>query len=223
MRAEAQVPSSRRSSAEATAAPVTEAAVVETPITEAPVAEAPVVEPAVMEETPAEALTTTPSLPASMETGGAGDGPSWAEQAEEVEEELFQHSRLAKHPRSLSRRWEPTSRLPFPLQDHAGRFTSIMRLYEHATAQPATSHNTAGRVIRCLHPELLPHQATSLGNQVACMIAEYHLTVSARQLSLCPILPPEAAPLLPAIKHYVPGVSFEGTWDVRVMDHAVSL
>ena len=29
--------------------------------------------------------------------------------------------------------------------------------------------------------------------------------------------------MLPAIKHYVPGVSFEGTRDVRVMDHAVCL
>ena len=142
---------------------------------------------------------------------------------EEVKEEPFQHSRLAKHPRSLSRRWEPTSRLSFPLQDHAGRFASITRLYEHATAQPTASHNTAGRAIRHLHPELLPHQATSLGNQVACMIAEYHLTASARQSSLHLILPPEAAPLLSAIKSYVPGVSFEGTRDVRVMDHAVAL
>ena len=154
MRAETQVPSSRRPSAEATVAPVTEA----------PVAEAPVVEPAIMEEMPAEAPTATPSLPAPMETGGVGDGPSWAEQVEEVEEEPFQHSRLAKHPRSLSRRWEPTSQLPFPLQDHAGRFASITRLYEHATAQPATSHNVVGWAIKHLHPELLPHQATSLGN-----------------------------------------------------------
>ena len=46
---------------------------------------------------------------------------------------------------------------------------------------------------------------------------------SACQSSLCPILLPEVAPLLPAIKNYVPGVSFEGTWDVRVMDHAVAL
>ena len=29
--------------------------------------------------------------------------------------------------------------------------------------------------------------------------------------------------MLPPIKNYVPGVSFEGTWDVRVMDHAVAL
>ena len=55
------------------------------------------------------------------------------------------------------------------------------------------------------------------------MIAEYHLTASARQLSLRPVLPHEVAPLLPPIKNYVPGVSFEGTRDVRVMDHAVAL
>ena len=55
------------------------------------------------------------------------------------------------------------------------------------------------------------------------MIAEYHLTASARQSSLRPIIPHEAAPLLPPLKNYVPGVSFEGTWDVRVMDHAVAL
>ena len=223
MRAEAQVPGPRRPSAEATAAPVTKAAIVETPIAEAPVAEAPAVESAVMEETPAEAPTTTPSLPAPMETVGGGDGPSWAEQVEEVEGEPFQHSRPAKCPRSLSRRWEPASRLPFPLQNYAGRFASVMRLYKHAATQPATSHNAAGQAIRHLHPELLPHQATSLENQVACMIAKYHLMVSAHQSSLCLILPPEAAPLLSAIKNYVPGVSFEGTRDVRVMDHAVAL
>ena len=55
------------------------------------------------------------------------------------------------------------------------------------------------------------------------MIAEYHLTASAHQSSLCPILLHEVAPLLPPIKNYVPGVSFEGTWDMRVMDHAVAL
>ena len=114
-------------------------------------------------------------------------------------------------------------RLPFPLQDHEGRFASVTRLYEHAATQPAAPHNMAGWAIRHLHPDLLPQQATSLGNQVACMIAEYHLTVNTCQSSLHPILPPGAAPLLPPIKNYVLGVSFEGTWDVRVMDHAVAL
>ena len=74
-----------------------------------------------------------------------------------------------------------------------------------------------------LHPDLLPQKATHLGNQVACMLAEYHLTVSTRQSSLCPIILHEAAPLLPPLKNYVPGVSFEGTWNVRVMDHAMAL
>ena len=213
MRSDTQVPSSSRPSAGATVVPVAE-----TPIAEAPVAEA-----AIMEETPAEAPIALPSPPAPMETGGVGDGPSWAEQVEAGEEEQFQRSRPAKCPRSQSRRREPTSRLPFPLQDHEGRFASISHLYEHVAAQPATPHNVAGRAIRHLHPNLLPQKATSLGNQVACMITEYHLTASTHQSSLCPILPHEAAPLLTPIKNYVPGVSFEGTWDVRVMDHAVAL
>ena len=193
----------------------------ETPITEASEEETDVMEtPA---ETPgAEALIAPSTLPAPMETGGAGDGSSWAEQMEAREEE-FQRSRPAKCPRSQSRRRKSTPRLPFPLQDHEGRFASIARLYQHTATQPATPHNVAGQAIRHLHPDLLPHEATSLGNQVACMIAEYHLTASARQSSLRPILPHEAAPLLPPIKIYVPGVSFEGTRDVRVMDHAVAL
>ena len=206
MRYDTQVPSSSRP-----------------PVTETPIAEAPVAEAAIMEETPAEAPIAPPSPPAPMETGGAGDGPSWAKQVEAGEEELFQRSRPAKHPSSQSRRCEPTSQLPFPLQDHEGRFTSVTWLYEHAAAQPAAPHNVAGRAIRHLHPDLLPQKATSLGNQVACMIAEYHLTASAHQSSLHPILLHEAAPLLPPIKNYVPGVSFEGTRDVRVMDHAVAL
>ena len=74
-----------------------------------------------------------------------------------------------------------------------------------------------------LHPDLLPQKATHLGNQVACMIAEYHLTASAHQSSLHLIILHEAAPLLPPLKNYVPGVSFEGTQDVRVMDHGVAL
>ena len=56
------------------------------------------------------------------------------------------------------------------------------------------------------------------------MITEYHLTSSARgPSSLSPILPVDAAALLPPIKSYVPGVTFEGTRDVRVMDRARTL
>ena len=146
-----------------------EAAVAETPIMEAPV-----------EETlGAEAPVAPSSPPAPMETGGAGDGQSWAEQVEAGEEEPFQRSRPAKCPHSQSRRHEPKPWLPFPLQDSEGRFASITQLYEHAAAQPAAPHNVAGQAIMHLHPDLLPQKAMCLGNQVACMIAEYHLTASA--------------------------------------------
>ena len=174
-----QTPSSSEPSAGATAVPVAE-----TPMAEALVAEAAVVETSIMEapaeETPGvEAPVAPSSLPAPMETGGAGDGQSWAERVEAGEEEAFQRSRTAKRPHYQSRRHEPTSRLPFPLQDSEGRFASISQLYEHAAAQPATPHNVASQAILHLHPNLLPQKATCLGNQVACMIVEFHLTASA--------------------------------------------
>ena len=75
-----------------------------------------------------------------------------------------------------------------------------------------------------LHPDMLPRKATCLRNQVACMIAKYHLTGSTQGLSsLHPIIPQEAALLLAPLKKYVPGVAFKGTRDVRVVDHAMAL
>ena len=226
MKSNAQIPSSSRPSAGAMVAPITETPVVETP--EAPVAEAAVAETPVMEapaeETPgAEAPVAPSSTPAPMETGGVGDSQSWVEQMEASNGESFQRSRPAKRAHSKSRRREQKPQLPFPLQDSEGRLASISQLYEHAEAQPVAQHNVAGWAIMHLHPDLLLQKATCLGNQVACMIAEYHLTASARQLSLCPIIPQEAAPLLPPLKSYLPGVAFEGTWDVRVVDHAMAL
>ena len=150
-------------------APVAEAAVVETPIVEVPAEEA----------QGAEAPVAPSSTPAPMKTGGVGDGQSWAEQMEAGEEEAFQRSRPAKHARSQSRRCEPKPWLPFPLQDSEGRLASVSQLYEHAAMQPAAPHNVAGQAIMHLHPDLLPQKATCLGNQVVCMIAEYHLTMSA--------------------------------------------
>ena len=114
--------------------------------------------------------------------------------------------------------------LPFPLQDSEGRLVSISQLYKHAGEQPATRHNVAGQGIMHLHLEMLPRNATCLGNQVVCMIAEYHLTGSAQgPSSLSPLLPEAATTLLPPIKDYVPSVTFEGTRDVRVLDHARTL
>ena len=213
MKAYAQTTSSSESNAGATAAPAMEAPVMETPVTETLVMEAPV------SETPARSDTTAP-----METGGAGDGQSWAERVEAGADEGFQRARSAKCPRSQSRRCKPRTPLPFPLQYSEGRLASISQLYEHAAEQPVAHHNVAGRGIMHLHPEMLPQKARCLGNQVTCMIAEYHLTSSARgPSSLSPIIPQEAAALLPLLKNYVPGVVFEGTRDVRVVDHARTL
>ena len=129
-----------------------------------------------------------------------------------------------KRHRSQSRRREQRWTLPFPLQDSEGRLASISQLYQHAGEQPATSHNVAARGIMHLHLEMLPRKATCLGNQVICMIAEYHLTGSAQGLlSLSPLLLEVATILLPPIKDYVPSVTFEGTRDVRVLDHARTL
>ena len=188
MKAEATATSSSKPSAGAMAAPVAETPVMETPVVEAPVAETPVTETPVV-ETPAAPSDT----PAPMETGRAGDGQSWAKRIEAGIDEEFQQDRPAKHHRSQSRRREQRPMLPFPLQDSEGRLASVSQLYEHVGEQPATRHNVAGRGIMHLHPDVLPGKATCLRNQVACMIAEYHLTGSARgPSSLSPILLAEA-------------------------------
>ena len=105
-----------------------------------------------------------------------------------------------------------------------GRLTSIARLYEHVEEPPPPWDDVAGRGIRHLHPEILPQDMRCLGNQVVCMIAEYHLTSSARVSSTLSLVLPEAAKLLlPALKNYVSNVSFKGTWDMRLLDHAKAL
>ena len=105
-----------------------------------------------------------------------------------------------------------------------GRLASIMRLYKHAGEQPPPHDDVAGQGIMHLHPQTPPQEARRLGNQVVCMIAEYHLTSSTWVSStLCPVLPEAAKPLLSAIKSYLPGISFEGTQDVRVLDRAKTL
>ena len=213
-RAETLAAGSSEPSAGATVAPVQETPAEEPPVTEPPIMETPV----------AEAPAAHSDTPAPMETGGAGDGQSWAEQVEAGIEAEFQQDRPTKHCRSLSRKREVRPMLPFPLQDTEGRLTSVLRLYEHAAEQPAPCNDVAGQGIMHLHPETVPREARCLGNQVICMTAEYHLTSSARgSSSLCPVLPEVAKPLLPSIKSYVSGIAFEGTRDVRVLDRAKTL
>ena len=114
--------------------------------------------------------------------------------------------------------------LPFPLQDLEGRHASVKKLYDHAAEQPPPQDGIAGEAIKHLHTHMLPHDARHLRTQVVCMIAEYHLTSSARVTSTeSPILPEAAKPLLPNLKSYIPNISLEGLRDVRVVDRAKAL
>ena len=206
-RAEVSAAGSNEPTARPEAAPIQE-----TPMEEPPLAEAPIPGP------------SRSSPPAPMETGGAGDGRSWAEQVEASAETEFQQTRPPKHPRSQSRRRETAPSLPFPLQDSKGRHTAVMKLYDYTAGETPLRDAVAGDAIRHLHSHLLPREAGSLGNQVVCMIAEYHLTSSARVSSTqSPILPEAAKPLLPILASYMPNTSFEGMRDVRVIERAKTL
>ena len=188
---------------------------------EAPVATSSV--PVIEASTPQGA---TSDVPAPMETGGAGDGQSWVEQAEA--EDDFKRDRPMKHCQSQSRRQEDRPTLPFPLQDDEGRCTSTQHLYKHAGQQPPACHNVATMGITMgithLHLEVLLHEARCLGNQVLCMIAECHLTSNAQgSSSLSPVLPEAVRDLLPPIEDYIMGGTFWGTRDMRVVERAKTL
>ena len=164
----------------------------------------------------------TADVPAPMETGEAGDGCSWVEQTED--EDDFKRCRPTKLPRSQSRRWENRPTFLFLLQDEEGRCTSAQEIYRHSGQQLPARHNVATKGIIHLHPEVLPQDARSLGNQVLCMIAEYHLASHAQgSLSLSPVLPEAATELLPSVDKYIGGVGFCGTRDMRVVERAKTL
>ena len=164
----------------------------------------------------------TADVPASMETGGAGDGCSWAEQTKDKDD--FKRCRPVKRPQSQSRKWENGSTYPFLLQDEEGRHKSTQEIYRHSGQQLLAHHNAATMGITYLHLEVLPRDAQSLGNQVFCMITEYHLaghTQGSSSLSL--VLLEATTELLPPLDKYTGGVGFHGTRDVRVMDRAKTL
>ena len=164
----------------------------------------------------------TTDVPAPMETGGAGNGQSWVEQTEDKDD--FKRHRPMKCPWSQSRRREDRQTFPFPLQDEEGRCTAAQEIYKHSGQQPPARHNVAIMGITHLHLEVLPREARSLGNQVLCMIAEYHLASRAQgSPSLSPVLSEAARDLLPPVDRYVGGMGFHGTRDVRVVERAKTL
>ena len=135
-----------------------------------------------------------------METGGVGDGQSWADQAETSADDEFRRDRPVKCHWSISRRWEGQPTLPFPLQDNEGRCASVQQLYQHAGEQPWACHNVATQGMTHQYPDMEPCEARILSNQVLCMIAEYHLTsLTQGSSSISPVLPEVARDLLPPV------------------------
>ena len=122
-----------------------------------------------------------------------GDCRSWADWAEASADDEFWRDRPAKCRQSASRRWEGWPTLPFPLQDNDGRCASVQQLYHHAGEQPQARHNVAAQGLTHQYPDMEPCEARSLGNQVLCMTAEYHLTGLAQGSSSISVVLPEAA------------------------------
>ena len=165
---------------------------------------------------------TKPPVP--METGGAGDGQSWAEQAKASPKEEWRRDRPAKHRRSSSRKWEDWSTNPFPLQGSKGRHGVVQQLYQHAGEHTPACHDVAAQGMTRHHPDMESGVAKSLNNQVLCMILEYHLTCLSQGPSyISPVLPKAAKDLLPPIEGYMADGGFQGTQDLRVLEKAKTL
>ena len=91
------------------------------------------------------------------------------------------------------------------------------------TAATGLSH-VATMGITHLYPEVLLREARSLGNQVLCMIAEYHLRSHAQgSPNLSPVLLEAARDLLPPVESYIGGGAFHGSRDMRVVERGKTL
>ena len=162
--------------------------------------------------------------PAPMETGGAGDGQSWAEQVEASAAEEWRRGRPAKHHQSPSRKQEGRSTNPFSLQDSKERHEVVQQLYRYAGELTLAHLNVAAQGMACHYPGMKLGEAKILNNQVLCMISEYHLTCLSQGSScISPVLPKAAKDLLPPIEEYLADDSFHGTRELRVKEKAKTL
>ena len=165
--------------------------------------------------------------PIPMETGGVGDGRSWAEQVEAAHppsEEEWRRDRPTKRHQSSPRRQEIQFPHPFPLQDSEGRHEAVQQLYHHAGECAPAHHDVATQGMATHHPDLEAGTTKSLNNMVLCMISEYHLMCLSQGPSyVSPVLPEAAKNLLPPMEEYRAGGDFQGTQDVRVLERAKTL
>ena len=175
-----------------------------------------------MEGSMTQGACSDPPIP--METGDAGDGWSWAEQAEASTEEEWRRDRPAKHSWSLPRRQEARSTYSFLLQDNEGRHKAVQQLYWHAGECTPACHDVAAQGMASHHPDLESGVAKSLNNQVLCMILEYHLMCLSQGLSfISPVLLEAAKNLLPSMEEYLAGGDFQGTQDLGVLERTKTL
>ena len=164
------------------------------------------------------------NVPTPMETGGAGNDQSWAEQAEASAKEEWRRDRHAKHHRSSPRRWEVQSTNPFPLQDSEGRHDVVQQLYQHAGEHTPAHHDVAAQGMAHHHPDMESGMAKSLNNQIPCMISEYYLTCLCQGSSyISPVLLEAAKDLLPPMEEYMTDSGSQGTRDLRVLEKAKTL
>ena len=162
--------------------------------------------------------------PVPMETGGAGDGQSWVEQAKASADEEWRRGRPAKCHRSMSRKQEGRSTNPFLLQDNEGRHEVVQQLYWHAGGLTLARHDVAAQGMAHHYPDMGSGEAKSLSNQVLCMISEYHLmSLSQGTSCISPVLQEAAKDLLPPVEEYLADGSFQGTRDLRVLEKAKTL
>ena len=153
--------------------------------------------------------------PSSME-GGAGDGSSWFEQV--TCEEARQGA--CKRKRTDADQQAPGH--PFPLGSEEARKEAMGAIYEHMVDQEPPQKNITSRAISTYYPDFTPAAVKTVGGQVLCMIAEYHLACATRgSMTTSPILPKAVEQYLPLLVDYThPGGT--GLTDVWVSDHKAS-
>ena len=111
--------------------------------------------------------------------------------------------------------------VPFPLQEQEDCLQAVQLLFAGAAEHRLAPEMSTLRGLRESYLDMEGEELLRFNNQVLIMIAEYHLTSTCQgSRSVPPVLPEGAAQLMPPLDEYLPGGTFEGCHDVRVMGRA---